>query len=119
VRYILAIAAILVSSTARADAPAFIGTWGVAGVEPDACAHHNVTTYKANEIETMESFAVYDSDSYSEVSPGHWRIEAQGVYESQRFPLTYDLHIEDDTMREVITGEDGKPDETTLVRCSD
>lgn len=48
---------------------------------------------------TKPSFAVYDSDSYSEVSPGHWRIEAQGVYESQRFPLTYDLYVEGDTMR--------------------
>jgi len=98
--------------------PAFIGSWGLADGSPDACAQHNVTTYKANEIETMESLAVYDSDSYSEVSPGHWRIDAHGVYESQRFPLTYDLYVKGDTMREVVTTEDGRQQESTLQRCT-
>jgi len=101
------------------DAPEFMGRWGWEDGVPENCSPNNLTTYKANEVETMESLAVYDSDSYSEISPGHWRIEAQGVYESQRFPLTYDLYVEGDTMREVITGEDGRSRESSLVRCGD
>lgn len=85
----------------------FFGTWGLSDGSADACGDHNTVVYRDGEIETMHLHVTYDSDGVSEVSPGHWRIEGEQVYESQRFPLTYDLYVDGEHMRQVITASDG------------
>jgi acyl-CoA thioesterase len=104
------------AATLSADTLAFMGTWGVVadGIS-NPCEPYNTTTYGLDASDN--GHALFEYESYAEIGPAHWQIDAANVYEGSRFPLTIDLYIDGDTMRQVTTSEDGRQQEAELVRC--
>lgn len=101
----------------EAAAP-FMGTWGYVGDGVVSCEPHATKTFSSEHAETAYSRARYTRDDYREFSPGHWRVDATGEYEGREFNLQIDLYLDGDSMREVVTTEDGRRVEYRWGRCT-
>lgn len=98
--------------------PPFMGVWGFVNDKDGIfCEPHDIKVFTLEYAESEYSLIKYDSGSYNEVAPGHWRLEGVGGYEDDELPLTLDLYLEGDRMREVISTTDGHHHITELARC--
>lgn len=93
------------------DAAPFMGAWSYEA----SCPAHETKTYGPDSMESEHAFCPYEE--YAEVAPGQWNVRASCGFEGQGAPVTFELHVSGDRLREITVSPDGHRQELALMRC--